>query len=339
MTTPMPAKHASGRPPIVIVGAGLAGAATAYHLGLRGRSDVVLLEKERVPGVHSSGRNAAMIRQTMDLPELQGLADASVACLQAGRLADYQRCGGLLLGDGDEAAARWIPGAAGRGRFVPSDGVIDVAGLLQAYLRARDVRYDCELRSFEATEDGWQLETTLGPLRAGVLVNAAGPWAGALGGLPLTPLNRHLFTSAPDARIDARRPWLWDGPHGYYLRPESGGLLLSACDEAPAAPGDYEHDPAVLLDLLQKLARHQPGLGEPRIVHHWVGQRTFAPDRLPVLGFDVRRPHLFHVAGLGGHGVTLSHAVGELAAGMLVGDTPRDAAFDPERLAGVPGRP
>ena len=68
-------------------------------------------------------------------------------------------------------------------------------------------------------------------------------------------------------------------------------------------------------------------------MHHWVGQRTFAPDRLPVLGFDARRPCLFHVAALGGHGVTLSHAVGALAAAAIDGEGAAHADFAPGRLA------
>ena len=48
---------------VVLVGAGLAGATTAWHLAKRGVREVVLLEKEVVPGVHSSGRNASMIRE------------------------------------------------------------------------------------------------------------------------------------------------------------------------------------------------------------------------------------------------------------------------------------
>ena len=46
----------------VIVGAGFAGAATAYHLARRGVTNILLLEQESIPGFHSSGRNAAMLR-------------------------------------------------------------------------------------------------------------------------------------------------------------------------------------------------------------------------------------------------------------------------------------
>src|SRR5258705_14013676 len=55
---------------VVILGGGFAGAATAYHLTTRGVRDVLLLEAEPRPGVHASGKNAALCFQLIaDLDE------------------------------------------------------------------------------------------------------------------------------------------------------------------------------------------------------------------------------------------------------------------------------
>ena len=59
---------------VVIIGAGIAGAATAYHLSRRGVTNVVLLDREKQPGVHSTGRNAAILRTAIPEPELHRLA-------------------------------------------------------------------------------------------------------------------------------------------------------------------------------------------------------------------------------------------------------------------------
>ena len=53
---------------VVIIGAGFAGASTAYQLVSRGVRDILLLEREPVPGMHASGRNAALAFQ---LPQLR----------------------------------------------------------------------------------------------------------------------------------------------------------------------------------------------------------------------------------------------------------------------------
>ncbi len=320
----------------VIVGAGFAGAATAWHLRRAGVRGVLVLEREALPDVHASGRNAAMLRETMEEPELQDLAHESARALRTGGLAAVRPTGGLVIGWGQEDVAEHVPPAHGKALFAPGDGIVDVAALQQGYLRGTEVRYGCEVLSFHAREDGVCIETSDGVIEAEVLVNATGAWAGTFADLPLTPRNRTLYVSAPDPAIDPDWPFVWDVENGYYLRPESGGWLLCGCDEVDAEPGDYTEDGAVLPDLAAKLRAHQPGIGDVRVVRGWVGQRTFAPDRLPVIGFDARSPRLFHVAALGGHGVTLSWAVGRLAADLLLGTGPALPCVAPARLAQTP---
>jgi glycine/D-amino acid oxidase-like deaminating enzyme len=317
----------------VIVGAGFAGAATAWALAQRGAEDVVLLERERTAGEHSSGRNAAIVRSRAEPPSWNVLTQEGAADLRAAALAPYRRTGGILLGLGDRDARDVVPLARGRGLWCPDDGVADVAGLLAAFLRGRDVRYGCALEDRRPDGDALALRTSRGPLRARVLVNAAGAWAGAVGRLALRPTNRTLYVTEPMPAVDADWPFVWDVPRGLYFRPESGGLLLCPCDETDAAPGDYREDPDLLGVLAARVRAQQPGLGDVRVAHRWVGQRTFAADRLPVIGFDAREPRLFHVAGLGGHGVTGSFAVGRRAADLLLGARRDGNPYDPRRLS------
>ncbi len=316
----------------VIVGAGFAGASTAWHLRQRGVQDVLVLEREATPGVHSSGRNACLIREHVQDETWQPLTRAGAAFLRRGELAPYDRHGSLLIGLGSDEVAARVPLARGHGLWCPDDGIVDVAALLDAYLRDTPVRYGCLLERFDREADHLRLETSDGSLGARTLINAAGPWAGAVGRLPLTPLNRHVFVTEPVPAVSSDWPFVWDVDHGLYFRPESGGLLLSPCDEVAAAPGAYTEDGAQLERLAELVATYQPGLGDLRIAHRWVGQRTFAPDRAPVIGFDPREERLFHVAGLGGHGVTTSHAVGEVATQLLLDRREAPAGVDPRRL-------
>src|SRR5687767_2387163 len=48
---------------VAIIGAGFAGASTAHHLIRRGLRDVLVLEREHAPGLHASGKNAALVYQ------------------------------------------------------------------------------------------------------------------------------------------------------------------------------------------------------------------------------------------------------------------------------------
>jgi len=319
---------------ILVIGAGVAGAATAYHLACLSNPRVVILDKEATPGEHSSGRNAAFVREYAGDEAVQPLTSAGAESLRDGSLAEYNKSGAMLVGLGDEDVSEHFPLARGRGRWCPEDGTVDVAGLLQAYLKGRDVRLNTEVIGWERQGGKLSVQTNRETFACDILVNAAGPWAGQLGRLPLTPMRRHLFQTTPMSRINPGWPFVWDVDNGLYFRPESGGLLLGPCDEAPAEPGDYTEDPAILEDLAQKLARLQPKLSNVSILRSWAGQRVFAPDHKFVIGFDHRNPSVFHVAALGGHGVTVSYAIGKMAAELLLGNTvERAETFAPSRLA------
>ena len=60
-----------------------------------------------------------------------------------------------------------------------------------------------------------------------------------------------------------------------------------------------------------------------RVEHKWAGLRTFAPDRLPVYGFDSAAKSFFWFAGQGGFGIQTAPAAAALAASLLGG-----AAYD-----------
>ncbi|MCZ6683253.1 MAG: FAD-dependent oxidoreductase, partial [Planctomycetota bacterium] len=76
---------------ILIVGAGLAGAATAYHLAQSAPGRVAIVEQESTAGVHSSGRNAAIVREHVAQPALQPLLTEGAEVLRSGRLARFER--------------------------------------------------------------------------------------------------------------------------------------------------------------------------------------------------------------------------------------------------------
>ena len=207
---------------VVIIGAGFAGASTAYHLARRGVGNVVVLEREAVPGVHASGRNAALAFTILSDPAETSLAIEGTAFLSQppegfsdDRLLD--RIGSLqVAGDAGlpplqesqrrAAAAGWqcdIIAAAEATRRVPVlangsfsvafwnpyDGVVDIHALLQGYLngaRAGGVRieYRREVRAIRASGGRVvAVETDAGVIDTCCVVNAAGGWAGRVGEL------------------------------------------------------------------------------------------------------------------------------------------------------------
>jgi D-arginine dehydrogenase len=76
-----------------------------------------------------------------------------------------------------------------------------------------------------------------------------------------------------------------------------------------------------------------------KVGRSWAGLRSFAPDRLPVYGFDPGVPGFFWCAGQGGFGIQTSPAAAKLASAVLLEDEPDlsvvhidPAVFSPRRF-------
>jgi D-arginine dehydrogenase len=198
---------------------------------------------------------------------------------------------------------------------------------------------------------GFEVSTRDEVIRTRVLVNAGGAWANtvaAMAGanpLPLSPCRRHLFVSAPLHWVDASWPFVWDVSHDIYFRPEGEGLLLCACDQQETGPCDPPLDAAVAELLAQKIDDYMPALAGVAIKKRWAGLRTLSGDGRFVIGWDPEVAGFFWVAGLGGHGVTTSSAVGSLAADLIItgmrahaaGPGAPAASFSPSRFRQASG--
>jgi D-arginine dehydrogenase len=362
---------------VVIVGAGFAGAATAYQLAARGVSRIVIVEQEPRPGLHSSGKNAALGRQVVIDREILALAVEGSRFMTEPpdgfpTLEYLRQSGSMILAAGAEAEAlraavpafreqrliaRWIdrkaveevvPPTSG-GTFegaihCPTDGIVDIAALLDGYLRVSGARLLLARRvvAIEKTAGRISGLTTDHDERieAPVVVNAAGAWAGAVAELagatplPLRPCRRHIVVTGSLDWVDPTWPYVWDVSQQVYFRPEPPGLLLSPCDESDHPPGEAIIDEGALALLAEKLERAFPRLADLPIQRTWAGHRTLTPDGRFVIGPDPAVQGFVWCAGLGGHGVTTSAAVGRLAAQAAVGgEVPR--AHDPARFSGA----
>lgn len=361
-----------------IVGAGLAGAATARWLARAGAGSITLLEREPRPGQHASVQNARMIRQLTHDPQLSALLIEGTRWFAEHAAAiDFRQTGSLLAADADdwprlrawteavpasalevhalsadELASR-APLAAGGPHagalFTPSDGTLDVAKLLALYLEeatAAGASLQLHRGVIGLFREGgaWRVELQGAPaLESDVVVIAGGAWSGELAALagatpiPFEPRRRHVFASGPRPDVDPATPWVWD-MHGVYFRPTgAGGLLLSPCDTTVVDPGNPALDLTEHARLQQLLADRFPRLTDVLVSRAWAGLRTFPPDDRFVVGWDTTVDNLFWVAGLGGHGLTTSPAIGALAARLLTaapGTTePATADLSPARFS------
>ncbi len=203
----------------IVVGAGIAGASTAYFLA-RGAS-VVVLEREAQPGYHTTGRSAALFAESYGTPQVRALTRASRGFLEhppegftehpllgergalfvggPGQEADLDALHATLALQSDliwrlDAAATcarvpvlepaWVSG----GVFDPLAADMDVHALHQGYLRAFRARRgtlvcDAEVTALARGGRGWQVTAGGRTFEAPVVVNAAGAWCDVVAAL------------------------------------------------------------------------------------------------------------------------------------------------------------
>ncbi len=352
---------------IAVVGAGMAGASLAAELAAHGSGPVVLLEAEDQPGYHTTGRSAAFWEECYGGPDVVPLTLASGMWLRNRGFLEPRGALYVGLSAHEGALDAFMETFAGTGVSIerldrsrlaerlpgvrpaytgavwePACADIDVAGLHQHYLSAArrggvELRTRWRLVSAERGGSGWRLANERGEtLTCDTVANAAGAWADTVaqlaGGRPLgiQPLRRTVaqLRTNPPPPIDL--PLVLDIEGRFYFKPESGRLWLSPHDEEPSPPCDAAPEElavAEAIDRFQRVVDWQV-LGVER---KWAGLRSFAPDRLPVYGFDPRVPGLFWFAGQGGFGIQTAPAAARLGAQLLL-DKSRDAmteALDP----------
>ena len=247
------------------------------------------------------------------------------------------------------------PESAGVALYEPAACDLDVDALQQAYIRRLRGRggvvvMNAPVLHLSRNASSWSVQTQRGEYEAQVVVNASGAWAdhvaelAGLGGLGIAPKRRTAVLVDPPADQDvANWPTVIDARETFYFKPQSGLLLLSPADETPSEACDAqpdELDVAIAVDRVETATT----LTVRRVKQKWAGLRNFAPDRVPVAGFDPRTTGFFWLAGQGGYGIQTAPALSLLAASLVLNDElPTELAdggvtpawFSPSRLISI----
>ena len=197
---------------VLVIGAGIAGASVAARLAPHRR--VAVLEREPMPGYHTTSRSAAFFTESYGNPTIRALTRASRAFFEQPE-THFERP--LLSGSGgalfiaradqteafdrefgaaraldpaiievtpDEAAERvpvLRPGYVARAYFEAAGREMEVDRIHQGWLRTLrahggETVCNAEVRAIERRHGEWQADTPQGAFRAPVLINAAGAW-------------------------------------------------------------------------------------------------------------------------------------------------------------------
>jgi len=346
---------------ILIVGGGIAGASLAATLAAdRGDgTGIVVLEGERQPGYHATGRSAAMYIVDYGPPAVRALTQASgaffreppegfsehplltprgfLAFVGYGNDATFEAelaASHTLSEIPVEAALARCPAlrreVVGRAAVADAAEEIDVAALHQGYLaRLRKlggrVVAGAEIEAIERTGGRWHVRTTAGSWTSGTLVNAAGAWAdeiAAMAGvrrLGFTPRQRSAILAETAPEHDSDTWPMVMDLGGSFYFKPESGRLLVSPEDA--TPTDPGDVRPDELDVAVTVDRleRHTALSVRRIAQSWAGLRTFSPDDTPVVGPDPREPAFVWLAGQGGYGIATAPAAARVAANLLAG--------------------
>ncbi len=305
------------------------------ELGLRARDHiealVPVLERETGMALDYSSRGLVEV----------AFSEAQAAELQS-RLA-WQRGRNLavepLSAEDLRQAEPNLSPAARFGLFVPGDHRIDNVRLTRA-LAASAVARGAAILSGRPVlsllvESGRVLGVRAGNElhRAPTVVNAAGAWAGLLGGdpepPPVEPIRGQIvaFEVAPPALrhvvVSARG----------YLVPRGDGRILAG-STSERAGFDKSVTAAGLRSVLDAAIEIAPFVADVPVADTWAGLRPGTPDGLPILGPGALGG-LVHAAGLFRNGILLGPLVGEIAADLAMNRVPAidTAPFSLSRFA------
>jgi D-arginine dehydrogenase len=234
-----------------------------------------------------------------------------------------------------------------RAMLKPAAMDIDVDAVHQGFLRGIRARggqvvRSAGVRALSRSAGEWRAVTGAGEFSAPCLVNAAGAWADEIAGLAgvpgigLTPLRRSACIVAAPAGVGASRwPMVADVTETFYVKPESGRLLLSPADATPVPPGDARPEDIDIAAAIDRV-RAATTLEIRHVQRAWAGLRSAVPDDTPVIGPAPQMPGFVWLAALGGYGIQTAPAAGELAAALATGTAPWPGSADLAALS--PGR-
>lgn len=362
----------------IVVGCGVSGATTAYYLKARGMKRVLVLESGAGPACGPTGKSAGVVRMHYSHPILVRMALESrevFADMKAilGRDGGFRRKGWWLavganmieqvqsnvemqrtMGLNAEIipperfaqVAPWLNPENVAGLLSePESGYADPVQTTEAFAHGftqlgGEIRFRTPCRSLIRQADqvvGVMLDD--GPVHAGVVVNAAGPWTkplAATAGLDM------------DLRAVREQDAVWEVRPGrpmpecsfsttieaaYCRALGDGRFILGLGFPKPYHDVDpYNYKTTIDDDILalsfEKNAKRLPGLAGAKLIHAYSSLYDITVDFYPYVGPRRGLAGYAEYCGGSGHGFKIAPAIGRRLADWLV-----DTSVDPEFAA------
>ena len=374
----------SGTYDAIVVGAGITGSSTAYHLKKQGAQRVLLFER-RSPAAGGTGLSAAIVRQHYSTPLLALLTKESIGMLSAmpeeiGASGGFVQSGWMFLVSADmiEGARKNVAMQQGCGidtRFLDEAEIAERAPWLNpegvaAVVYERDGGYADPVQATEAYVQGFAdlggevrtntpvrellgdgnrvtgVVTDDGPIEAGFVVNAAGPWAkplAASAGIDMEMTAVREQDTVWEARPDRPLPEVSvsNGVDAIYVRPLGERRYVVGRgfpkEYFTVDPYNYKEtaDEDFVSEVLTRLEHRFPPMAGARRIDSYAALYDVTPDWYPFIGPRSGLAGYADACGGSGHGFKIGPAIGRHLARWIGDGTVADdfAKLSYDRLA------
>jgi len=322
---------------VVVAGAGAIGASIAYHLALRGATDVVLADVGEIAG-GATGKAMGGVRQQFTTEAEVRLARSSVRLFQELGAPLFEQVGYLFLATTEAGLAELeerrlvqallgVPVESVDASFVDGlrvedvlgaticreDGVADPAGVTRELVR-RAAALGVDVRE----------QTDALTLKADTFVIACGAGSSAIGAargveLPIRPLVRQLADVGPVERVPADLPMTIEENGFHFRRVGSDVLRLAMGEPEPRWDGPPDVRDDLVEDWCGRLVARYPRAAGAPVRRAWAGFYDMTPDAHPIIG--PVGEGVYAACGFSGHGFMQAPAVGDAVAAELLGES------------------
>ena len=373
---------------VTVIGGGAVGAAAAYFLAREGYRDLQLLEAGSISSQTTSQAAGLVgqSRTSLDRTRLTMSSAQFYRNLEKdlGYTADWRETGSIRIALSDASIAELkqiaaIAAQAGLGvelidgqrvqelcpviedvsqvrlaLWCPTDGYVQPNSLTDAYLfAARDLgaRVVTNTRVFNIKVERGAvtgLMTNRGQIATEIIINAAGPWAGALARLagidmPIVPVLHEYFVTEPQEGWDSGTPNLRIPEIQVYARGEGRGVLCGGFEHNGTSldPTEIEVESKlpttpnwdVLGAFADAFTQFVPSLADAGIRTVFQGWPGFTPDGRFLVGPVAGLRGFVMAAGCNAHGVSGSAGLAQHLVESLSDDiSPYVRSLSPNRF-------
>jgi sarcosine oxidase, subunit beta len=221
------------------------------------------------------------------------------------------------------------------GTFSPGDG--SASPMLSALAFERQAEKRGAVFQYHETVTGFVragdrvtgLRTSRGEYAAGLVVNAAGPWAKAVAALagvpvPVNPDSHEAGVTEPVAPF--LRPMVVDvrpsaDSTNYYFYQHHTGQIIFCITPAPLIPGTDRHETSVFLpQVARRMLGIMPRLQNLKVRRTWRGTYPMTPDGSPIVGEVPGLPGYLNAVGMCGQGFMLGPGLAVMLRRLITHD-------------------